>query len=53
MQLAVLPKEKTIIGMGYQSGTADHNGKPILFHEIGIGIGVLVLYLTFYKKGRS
>jgi hypothetical protein len=53
IELAILPKEKTLIGLGWQSGSADHNGKPTVFHEIGIGIGVIVLYLTFFKKGRS
>lgn len=53
IELVILPKEKTLIGLDWNSGTADHNGKPTVFHEIGIGIGVIVLYLIFFKKGRS
>lgn len=52
-ELVILPKEKTILGLSWNIGKADHNGKPTIFHEVGLGIGLIVLYLIIYKKGGN
>lgn len=51
-ELAFLPKERTTVGIGWMSGMGDCKGKQTTFHEISIGIGLVVLYITLYKKGR-
>jgi hypothetical protein len=48
--LAFLPKEKTLVGISYQVATCNYEEKTTTFHEVGIGIGFVVLYLIFYKK---
>lgn len=50
--VAILPKDKTVFGISFLEGTGSFNNdvaKP--FFEIGIGIGVIALYFTFFKKG--
>ena len=49
--LMILPKEKTLIGISYEECEFQHEGQIKRFHQVGIGIGLLVLYLIFYKKG--
>jgi hypothetical protein len=51
IELQVFPRDKTVFGISYNAGSAFYKDKPTVFHEVGIGIGVLVLYLVFYKKG--
>ena len=51
--LQILPKDKTVVGISYQECETMYKGKNILFYEVGIGIGVLVLYLIFYKKEKG
>lgn len=50
--LVMMPKDKTVFGISYQECECNIKGKMINFHEVGIGIGVLVLYLIFHKKGE-
>jgi hypothetical protein len=49
--LVFLPKEKTLVGIDYNECECMHNDKMMRYHQVGIGIGVLVLYLIFFKKG--
>lgn len=51
IQIAIVPYDKTLIGFDYNSGMADFKGKQVLFHQFGIGIGIIVLYFTVYRKG--
>jgi hypothetical protein len=53
VELQIIPKDKTVFGISYQAGEGNYKGKQVVFHEVGIGIGVLVLYLVFYKKGGN
>lgn len=48
--LVFLPKEKTLVGVDYNECECDHNGKMMRYHQVGIGIGVVVLYLIFFRK---
>ena len=50
VSLEILPKVKTVFGISYQAGKAFHEKKQedVVFHEVGIGIGIAVLYLIFY-----
>ena len=51
IELQVLPKDKTVFGISYNVGEALYKDKPTIFYEVGIGIGILVLYIVLYKKG--
>jgi hypothetical protein len=51
IELQVFPRDKTVFGISYNAGSAYYKNKLTFFHEVGIGIGVLVIYFVFYKKG--
>ena len=46
----VLPKDKTVVGINYEECECMYEKKMMRFHQVGIGIGIFVLYLIFYKK---
>ena len=51
--LMILPKDKTLIGISYEECNIQFKGEQKQFYQIGIGVGLLVLYLIFHKKGNK
>jgi hypothetical protein len=48
IQLEILSKDRALLGFSYNRGSAMSKNKPVIFHEIGIGILVINFYITFY-----
>lgn len=46
----ILPKQRTVFGFSYYSGKAHYKDQLIDTYEFGIGIGILVLYISFHDK---
>lgn len=51
--LVFMPKEKSLIGISYDDCECVYKDKLTRFHQVGIGIGFIMLYLIFYKKGEN
>jgi hypothetical protein len=49
--LVFLPKDRTLVGINYEECECMHDDKMMRYHQVGIGIGFMVLYLIFFKKG--
>jgi hypothetical protein len=52
VKFSFFSKRKTVFGILYEQGEAicDDTREESIYNEIGIGIGIIIIYFTYYKK---
>lgn len=55
IKFSIFPKIRSVFGICYEQGIAknEDTNEEALFHEVGLGIGILVIWFNcFTKKSR-
>ena len=48
LHIEIFSKNRSLLGFSYNRGGAEIKNKKVIFHEFGIGVLILNIYITFY-----